>query len=182
MHFFVCLFNRKPEWKEWDSFYDSLQQFTLGPSCSAERCICWRGRTYEPLTRGRKFSFLFCQCCGSKAIHRKCFGEEKFEDFICDDCEIFSRFKSIHEIQFNDNDKHSLDENDSIILLDDQNNTNENSNLTELNLKPLSIVLQRLEPAQTQLTNGNQTSNIAEFNIKPLSIALQRLRPSQIQI
>lgn len=157
---FICLLNRIPGWKEYDSFYDSLQQFTLSPSCSAEQCICWRGRTYEPLSSGRKFSFLFCQCCGSKAIHRKCFGEDKSGDFVCEDCEIFSRSKSLHEIQFDDttitnthcNNEHSLDEDESvIIIIDDQNNENQTRNIADFGLKPLSIVLERLRPSSIQI-------------------------------
>lgn len=138
------LFNRTPEWKEYDSFYDSLESYDEIPRCSADRCICWRGRTYEPQTSGRKYSFLFCQCCGAKAIHRNCLGDEIF---TCDDCKMDSIYESIYEIQTDNNDEHALDANDTLdsnVIHDDQSNQNQNSNFAEFNIKPLSIVLQRL--------------------------------------
>lgn len=141
---FFRLFNRTPEWKEYDSFYDSLEQFTVSPRCSADQCTCWRGRTYEPSTSGRKYSFLYCQCCGAKAIHRNCLGEEIF---TCDDCKMDSINESIYGIQNDDNDKGALDANDtfdSSVIHHDQSNENQNSHFAKLNIKPFSIVLQRL--------------------------------------
>lgn len=143
------MFNRRPEWKDWDPFYDNLQQYTVGPSCSAEECKCYRGRAYEPRYNSRKYSLIFCQSCGAKAMHRICWGDDKF---TCEDCEIFLPDQSIHELQIDKrNDNRSLNENDTFkanIAHNDQSNENQNSNSAKFNLRSLSIVLHKHRPSQ----------------------------------
>lgn len=46
-------------------------------------CKCPKGRNYQVDTENHKYSLVFCQYCGSLAVHLACLDAEEFR---CDDC------------------------------------------------------------------------------------------------
>lgn len=51
--------------------------------CVAKVCKCPNGRNYQVDTENHEHSFVFCEYCGSLAVHLDCLDDDEFR---CDDC------------------------------------------------------------------------------------------------
>lgn len=54
-------------------------------SCAAKVCKCPKGRDYQVDIENHKHSMEYCDCCGSVAVHLRCFVGKKF---CCDECQV----------------------------------------------------------------------------------------------
>lgn len=53
-------------------------------TCSAKNCQCPDGRDYEAKKENTRYSFLYCEYCGSQCVHKHC-NPSKYV-FQCSDC------------------------------------------------------------------------------------------------
>ncbi|XP_031637487.1 G2/M phase-specific E3 ubiquitin-protein ligase-like [Contarinia nasturtii] len=58
--------------------------------CEAEICRCPKGRKYLVDSEKNKYSMLYCDHCGSHAIHLGCFTGK---DFLCDECTAIEKVR-----------------------------------------------------------------------------------------
>lgn len=74
------------------SFFFYVKHFDRLTECSAEKCRCPFGRTYESLSRRTRYSFIYCDCGGANGIHSACLRDDTF---LCDVCKRISERNSI---------------------------------------------------------------------------------------
>lgn len=57
--------------------------------CEAEKCRCRKGRKFQVDAENDKYSMIYCEHCGSHAIHLGCLTVD--EDFLCVECTVIEK-------------------------------------------------------------------------------------------
>lgn len=127
--------------------------------CEAKVCKCSRGRKYQVDLENNRHSLVYCQYCGSHAIHLGCAAGE---EFLCDECtSIVARVRK--------NAASSLSTGSGREILRGGNSNGQNFNEIARNSEDRFGKYTSLEKAL-----------VAKYNLREFSILLRRLTPRDL--